>query len=556
MAAQFDFQPTTLLNILKDRYLAVPRYQRSYSWTDEEITDYWSDINKAIAEGRDYFMGTIVLSSEEGGVSQSIIDGQQRVSTTTILLASIRDQFKAGGVDDAANGLQNQFIAPYDVNEFAPKPRIRLNTSDNNFYENLIVKGDHPPPTLDSHKLILAAKVRFDTEIKYIVEVNPSHWKKKLADIVAFLTDKARVVAVRAPTDADAFTIFETLNDRGADLTIADLLKNYLFSSSGSEIDFVQERWIESISILGLYQPNREFVNFMRHLWSSKSGATRERDLYRRIKDRVRTKQDAVEFSKEIADGAKLYGAILTTDNEFWKDFLSEAMRSVEQLQSLDLEQNRPLLLAVFAYFSKDETAKCISSLVSWSVRGIVAGVLGGGQAERYYCEAAVDIREGKIKDTPALLAKLTPLVPSDTAFREAFGRFGTASGKLARYMLLAVERHMQGDAEPELVPNEDYDSVNLEHILPKNAKVIDWPLFSPEEVNVFAHRIGNMTLLRKTENAKIGNKAWAVKRPIIAASSLKINKTVSSNTEWRRNEIDVRQTELANIALTVWSLS
>ncbi len=501
-------------------------------------------------------MGTIVLSAEDGGVSQSIIDGQQRASTTTILLGAIRDQFRQGGLEDAANGLQNQYIAPYDVNEFAPKPRIRLNTNDNPFYEAAIVRGETPAATTDSHRLIESAKSYFTHRISEIANNNPTQWKNKLADIVTFLTNKARVVAVKAPTDADAFTIFETLNDRGADLTIADLLKNYLFSTSGNEIEFVQERWIEAVSILDLYQPNREFVNFMRHLWSSKHGATRERDLYRRIKDKVRTKQDSVDFSKEIAEGAKLYGAILSIDNEFWRGYSDNSMQYISQLQNLDLEQSRPLLLAILSYFNKSEIEKSISALVSWSVRGIVAGILGGGQAERYYCEAAVEIREGRIKDTASLQTKLAPLIPTDTAFREAFKRFSTTSGKLARYMLLAFERSLIGENEPELVPNELQSEVNLEHILPKNGKAPDWGHFTAEEINVFAHRFGNLTLLRKSENAKIGNKPWSVKLPMIASSSLKLNSLVAGNSNWRREEINARQEVLADLAPNVWPLT
>lgn len=150
---------------------------------------------------------------------------------------------------------------------------------------------------------------------------------------------------------------------------------------------------------------------------------------------------------------------------------------------------------------------------------------------------------------------KLGPIVPNDTAFVDAFERFRTNANALARYMLLAIERALMGQPEPELVPNSDVDQVNLEHILPRNAKQAEWPNFSTEEVGVFSLRFGNLTLLKKTENGKIGNKGWDVKRPIIASSTLELNKTAAESDSWGKSEIDGRQKALAIVAAKVWAL-
>ena len=407
--SHFQFTPTFLLTAMADKFLTVPRYQRSYAWTEDEVRDFWDDMGKSIKEKTEYFMGTIVLSEESETDDQSIIDGQQRLATTTILLSVLRDVFRERGQDAPADAIQQQYLAPYDVTALTRRARLRLNTSDNPFYESEIIDSKGIPPTADSHHLIRAAKQFFRTNIDKIVSENPKSWTTMFAEITSYLQKQARVILVTAPTNADAFTIFETLNDRGADLTIADLLKNYLFSVSGSELDFVQDAWVETISVLNLYQENREFVGFLRHLWSSMYGATRERDLYKNIKAVISDKSSAVQFAKTLRDGAKIYGAILSAESETWKKFTKVTREHVDTLVQLNLEQNRPLLLALLQHFAPAELAKTLKALVAWSVRGLVAGSIGGGKAEKYFCDAAVDIRAGKIKKPRNCLRKWNP---------------------------------------------------------------------------------------------------------------------------------------------------
>ena len=191
--------------------------------------------------------------------------------------------------------------------------------------------------------------------------------------------------------------------------------------------------------------------------------------------------------------------------------------------------------------------------MVSWSVRGIVVGGIGGGRTEKAYCDAAVKVREAKIKTADQLLTELSGIVPTDTAFEEAFARARQTKASIARYIQLALERAEAQENEPELVPNANEDEVNLEHILPQRAKSAEWPTFSPEQVAAMAQRLGNHTLLKKRENAKIGNKAWAKKKPVLAASSLKLTKAASKAADWTPAAIVTRQAGLAKLAVTTW---
>jgi hypothetical protein len=200
--------------------------------------------------------------------------------------------------------------------------------------------------------------------------------------------------------------------------------------------------------------------------------------------------------------------------------------------------------------YDKHET---LQALVSWSVRGIVVGGIGGGRTERAYAEAAVKVRAGKIKTVADLLKELSPIIPDDDTFIDSFRRARQTRPRISRYLLLALERAARKDSEPEMVPNDNEDEVNLEHILPRNAKESDWRAFKPEEVTTWANRLGNHCLLKKSENTKIGNKPWRVKKPILQGSSLKLTKLAGAKRAWTKKEIEDRQDKLASYALGTW---
>ena len=145
------------------------------------------------------------------------------------------------------------------------------------------------------------------------------------------------------------------------------------------------------------------------------------------------------------------------------------------------------------------------------------------------------------------------PIVAGDAAFEDAFRNVRITRARISRYLLLALERTARGEKEPELVPNRNEDEVNLEHILPRNAKPSDWPAFRPEEVSSWSNRLGNHCLLKKTHNNKIGNKPWSTKKPILTASTLRLTKLAGRKKDWTQKEIAERQRKLASYAVKTW---
>jgi hypothetical protein len=253
-----------------------------------------------------------------------------------------------------------------------------------------------------------------------------------------------------------------------------------------------------------------------------------------------------------LQTSARLYAALLNTDNEFWTTLGTGTKDAVETLLRLNLEQIRILLLAAMQHFPDTELKRLLAAAVAWGVRGLFVGGIGGGRYEREYCDAAVKIRSGDIKTADELFEQLADLVPTDEEFRSAFAVARVTRANLARYYLVALENGRHGDPEPELVPNEDEEEVNLEHVLPKNPDA-GWEMFTPEQARAFAHRLGNQALLKKSQNDRIGNKPYGPKRPILLDSELQWTQEAGSHEDWTPDVISLRQAEMAELAITVW---
>ena len=555
-AAQFNFTPEAIGHVLSDRRLAVPVYQRSYSWDEDEVNDFWSDLYGSYKSGSEYFIGNIVLSEQGTQDAITIIDGQQRLATTQIMYAVIRDVFERNGDDKRAGIVQDKYISSPDLESGGDFPRLKLNSDDSPYYRKLIVDAEDPETVSilkRSHQLIRESYEQLLANLSSEAAKAGEDWTVFLNDWANYLENGVRVVVVDVPTEADAFLIFETLNDRGADLTIADLLKNYLFGRSGDELDAVRDAWMAALGALEMSAENSTFTTFIRHLWSSMHGLTRERLLYKGIKERITSKVHAVDFSQNLREASRLYAAILNSDHEFWSDLGTGTKKNIEALLRLELVQMRPLLLAIMQHFSPDELIISLRSLVSWGVRGILVGGIGGGRAEKIYCGSALEVRAGKAKTSSDLLNLLSPIVPTDEEFQASFSKARVTKSKLARYYLIALEKTVLGEEEPELVPNEDEGQVNLEHILPKNPSVEDWPEFPEEEHRIWISRLGNMALLQKGPNDRIGNKPWDDKKPVLEASKLELTQEAGAESEWTKEVITNRQEKLSHIGVTTW---
>lgn len=567
-----DYRAVGIAGLLRSERLAVPPYQRSYSWRTQEdlrissatsqaqVVEFWTDLRASYSNKSAYFLGTVVLAPDPDGSGRKlVIDGQQRLATASLLLAAIRDRFKKSGEQNSAQSVQHEYLAQFDRQAKSERPKLVLNTDDRDYYTRRVIQSEEGLEAKNSsQKLIEDASTFLAQQVFDFAGQFGSAWEAKLNDFIEWLDDQVQVISISVSDEGDAFTIFETLNDRGADLTIADLLKNYLFKHGGNRVDEVRDSWTVTLSNLtsGDSPGNAAFGTFARHLLSSREGLVRQRDVYARMKRNVTNVDQAVAFAQELRDSSEVYRALADPDSDYWAGFpdSQRVTATVAALSDLKIERYRPMVLAALDSFPPKEAQRFLHSLLNWSIRMLCVGGLGGGVSEAAFCDAAKEIRAGAVKTTSDLLglARLEALVPTDAVFKAAFAEWSPPT-TLSRYLLRALELRARGEAEPELIVNPNVDEVNLEHILPKNSTRGEWPQFTQDEARLFVGRLGNHCLLQKGPNGRLGNKAWSIKKPVLLRSSLLLTSEVGSAGDWTKDAIIERQTHLADMALTVW---
>lgn len=543
---------------LSNKRLKVPKYQRSYAWQEKHVRDLLTDIDNAIgADETEYFLGSIVTTGIQKPRPE-VADGQQRIATVTILLAAIRDYFLAAKDSERAHEIDTEFLLSKDLRTLEADPRLEMNSEDNDYFRKRILSqpesGDRKvEPTKESHKRINQAAQMVAQHLQKAVKSKDA--TDVLARLVEFISDSLKVIWVEVEDDSNAFKIFETLNDRGLALAITDLLKNYLFGLADTRIGEVQDRWITTVGTIEAIdtdKPEELLLAFIRHHWSSRYGLTRERELYSEIKKRVKTRAQSIQLANELAAGARTYAALLNPSHDLWTKYGVTTQQHVETLILSRMVQIRPLLLAVLREFSTEEARKAIRHMVSWVVRFLIHGGLGGGTLETHYSDRAKEVNDGKITTAAELAAAMRGVVPSDSEFKTSFATASVSKAYLARYYLRVLEKQERGQSEPELVPNDNADVVILEHILPQNPSAA-WGKISSDDQEAYGNRLGNLILLRKRIGEEIGNKGFAAKKKHYADSEFLITKELATVSDWGIAEIAERQARLAEQAVKAW---
>lgn len=505
-------------------------------------------------------MGTVVFSGDPTSQTEglpAVIDGQQRLATISLLLAAIRNVFVAEKKQERVEIIE-RFLLDRDTRSLELEPRLTLNEENAEYFQltQLPKPGaaQRLQPIGPSNKKIAAAAKLLADLVADLIQQSGKNWETELVELQLYMRDRAKVVVLDVPDEANAYLIFETLNDRGLDLTIADLLKNYLFSRADKKIDSVKQNWDRALGALDIGDDDKLQTTFLRHYWSSRYGYTREKGLYRSIKQRVTLPTQALAFSAELVDAARHYSALRNPSHSFWSTYGTPTRANLDTLLLLDVTQSRPLLLAVMQHWTSRQVQKTLQNLVAWSVRLIVVGGAGSGTTEAAFSAAAVEVREGKIKDAAALAKELASIVPDDTQFEAAFSVM-SKKARHARYFLHALQRHVDRKKSPELITNADETQVNLEHILPRDADSKVWASFDADEHASLFNRLGNEVLLDAKENGALNAKGFKEKAKVYEKSALGLTSDVAKKfADWNPEAIAQRQKDLAALAVKTWT--
>lgn len=300
--------------------LRVPPYQRPYAWGDEQIDDLWEDITAAI--GSRHFIGSIVLSTEDRQAPQ-IIDGQQRLTTVSILLGLIRDRQWALGEKDRALGIQDDLLYTSRRARDDDRYALRLGASNWAMFRDLVLRPPDDPHRLDVTEEQLPAEekhrnARLLGNRRRLAErlddrlsgLSPSEQARMLADLEDVIVDGLELVEIKVGELSDAFLLFETLNDRGLQLSAADLLKNHLLgrvaavARSNDAVEQMSARWEDMLDTLGR---GVDLTRFFRHYLLVRHHPVAKEEVYDRFKKEVNELGPEVLMT-ELTRSARSYG--------------------------------------------------------------------------------------------------------------------------------------------------------------------------------------------------------------------------------------------------------
>jgi hypothetical protein len=543
----------TLLATTSPR-IEVPEWQRSYSWTTEEIEAFWQDLIAFDAQypddniiGEEYFLGSIVLVT--GGATNLLLDGQQRLATGTILLSVLRDARRQYSGDAAAR-LQNKYISDFDDATQTTTHVLTLNVYDRDFFRAEVQDEPktppvRPTPTLRSHGLIRKAREYFS---EHVVAEGTAAGGGEAAflrnlRISRILCDHMSVVAVSSTDEDNAAAVFETLNDRGIGLSTPDLLRNLLLRRAPDED--TRKRIVAAWQTVLAINEEASVDEFIRHYWVSHRGDVKARKLYREIKDKIINENiESLALSLDLAETAPIYRDIVRA-----RDDDPELQRLLEGIRALGAKALYPALLSGYAVAEGDDGKGKLRNLArALTTMFVRYNVIAGRETtvmESTIYEVAANLR--KTKDFDAAVAALAALAPDADDFVARFQRASVSRIATARYLLRELEHAKRRTQELSV---EGTDRVHVEHIYPQTPDGARWPNHAQ-----MINRLGNLTLLGKRLNTSIKNADFATKKEKgYEGSDILMTKELLARDAWDAAAIDERQRELSNWIFEIWS--
>ncbi len=555
-----DSRTTTVDALLSgSKVYKVPLYQRSFSWEREQVERFLDDILDMVEEKRkDYFLGAVILKEISENEAE-IIDGQQRLAIITMLFACLRDLYYEWGNVQIATGIQSEFLGRRSYTSAEREYKLHLNKYDETYFRQYIqefnASGKNPRFGRKmgipySHKLIRNAYYILFDKLKDKVEaLKPQGTQEEfLQTLEKCVATKLKFIITQVDDEADAWVIFETLNDRGLDLTIADLLKNYLYSKAGRNINIIQNIWDNIVTTL----EGQNLNSFLRHYWSSSEALVREKDLYKELRAQLKKEKDIYDFVTVLKSEAEVYQALISPeDDAYWED--RETQLALQELKIMGAKLIFPLLLSAKSKFSSSDFRKLVRLGVNLTFRYSVIVNENPNKLERKYSELAIGTRKGKWT-FEQLRIQLLSLNPNSDRFVEAFSIREIKNSELARYILAKINNRIMNKEEIGTI--EDSTKVNLEHIIPKTLDG-QWREYLKKhkiEHREVVHRLGNLTLLAKQKNSRAGNKAFEIKKAeIYSKSELQITSSLKKYKQWDLAGIEDRQRELGKTANEIW---
>ena len=543
------------------RFYRVPPYQRDYSWTEEQWEDLWNDILELRGHPDErHYMGALVVEGQSDR-EFLIIDGQQRLATLSILALAVIARLghlapsgpEAEPNQQRAAALRSRFIGEKDPASLIESSKLFLNQTDDAFYQDYLVQLRSPlnPRGLPkSNRLLWECFLYFSRQLELIGPAGSSG--TVLAELLAETVGRQLLfILITVDDELNAYTVFETLNARGLELSATDLLKNYLFSrvKVAADLEALQRRWR---ALIATVQQER-FPEFLRYHLQIEHARVRNQRLFKLVRDNVRSPQQVFGLMDALEGRAELFTALSDPSHGYWIE-TPAAQPFVRELNLFRVRQMTPLLFAAWERCSKENFVSTLRLASVVSFRYSIVSGLNPNALEPIYHDAAKALLDGLAQTPAEVFARLRPIYVDDTKFEQDFARFTIdTSGqrkRLAKYVLARLESDASGRA-----CDPDTDPATIEHILPENPAESWEGSFPRGQWEATVYRLGNLTLLEPSANRRVGNAAYQEKLAAYEQSAYALTRAMPelAPEEWTPALLDARQRQLAVRARHLW---
>lgn len=536
----------------------VPPFQRDYSWDEENWEDLWQDILVLhINPDSSHYMGALVLQSSSTSDKEfTIIDGQQRLATLSIIAIAVIDKIQKlvereeqkEANQERQEILKRTYLSDRDPRSLRYSSKLLLNENNNDFYQSNLINLRKPlniRSLSKSNQLLWQAFQYFSNHLEKLQGVVQSG--EKLAE---FLTDtvaqRLLFIQINVEDELNAYTVFETLNARGIELSSTDLLKNYLFSlfQGPDDLQEAQRQWRRIVNTVQM----EKFPEFLRYYLSLKQTRVRRERLFKVVRESVKNGQQAFELLDQLENYGSLFIALSNSNEEFWRD-ASENRPYIRELELFRVKQAYPTLFAAYERFSPENFTRLLKLVCVLSFRYTVVSSLNPNELETLYNKVAIAIMNGEITNPKQVFDNLRSIYVSDEKFLQDFSLLSISTKgqkkKLVRYILFKLE----ADAS-QIEVNED--SFSIEHILPESPSSEWQQSFNNAQIEEMVYRIGNLTPLEPHLNRQVGNQLYPIKRAVYQQSIYTLTKNVLAE-EWNLNTLATRQKNIAQRAVHIW---
>lgn len=548
-------------NLLSSGYYRIPRFQRPYSWTRENIQEFWDDIVRDRAA--DYFIGSMV-TFKEGNQRYGVVDGQQRLTTITILLAVLRNKLQDSAFEDLARGIHG-LIERRNIDN---KEEFILSTETAYpFFQDHILKWGRPDVAVTpmrEEENLQSAFEQFDLLVDEEIAIQHIESddslgederrvaiKQRLIEIRDAVLD-LKVIFVKLEEEDDAYVIFETLNTRGKDLSLTDLVKNHVtkhLKAASASLDQAKVKWGQILETIEGSSKDLDTDTFIHHFWLSKYDYLPAKSLFKELKRRI-GKAECSQFLSDLVADSSLYRSIHEIPFGKWSKNEQRIADSLEALQLFRVQQQTPCVLSLVRAYKKGRIKKkhleealiaiekfhfLFTAVTSQRSSGGISGMyasLGRRLFESGTMDAALNV-------TKELKQKLRDRIPSldevKALFREICytDRLAKQRG-LVRYILSAFDRDMRSGTVT------DYEKMTIEHLLPQSQ------IGEGDLSESVVGQLGNLILLSPDMNARLSNKSFQEKKRILKTAGFPLPKEVEETNEWTAAEVIPRTDAMA----------